>query len=86
MMEMGQKMPPSHGAETPQPSCEECAWWEGATTAKETSPMFDRGWCRRYAPRPKLADDDDDHPKRYAADWPVTSASDYCGDAKPRWP
>lgn len=53
----------------PERRCDTCRWWGGRTEAGSSDS------CRRHAPR--LLRGDDPMTRRF---WPVTLASDWCGE------
>lgn len=56
----------------PEPACENCAYWRGNQKR--------RGDCRRRAPTNSYRDFGDD----LIAEWPMTTASQWCGEHEPR--
>ena len=66
------------------PMCETCRFWKENPYYQEgeNSP----GWCRRYAPRPRVLMYDDDSTDTSMTEimWPVVSDGDWCGEHAPR--
>lgn len=58
--------------------CEDCAFWE-----RWVSPTH-KGLCRRYAPRPRLADCDVSNHNDSEAWWPNTIEEEWCGEFQKR--
>jgi hypothetical protein len=56
------------------PSCRDCFYWQ-----QDEDDAVDSGECHRYAPRPQAVSD---RGEVLMADWPLTLASDSCGDFK----
>lgn len=60
--------------ETVHMACENCRWWEGWERDGEQT-----GKCRRHAPRP-YSTADRMTAGSLDAGWPVTDATDFCGE------
>ena len=45
----------------------------------------DWGWCKRYAARPRVIDEDQDQAEQqYFTIWPLTYLDAWCGDWQPQ--
>lgn len=64
-------------------TCEECIYWESITGKSEKRVggawRYQKGLCRRYAPKPIVQDHDDLYLKDKIA-WPITLFNDFCGE------
>ena len=54
--------------------CRRCKHWDSGTADPVNA---DEGWCHRHAPIPDALDDNGKYRRAF---WPMTYASNWCGD------
>jgi hypothetical protein len=70
-------------------TCEGCRFWDRYDRAEGPRMPMDNaedwGWCKRYAARPRVIDEDQDQlEQQYFTIWPLTWLGAWCGDWQPQ--